>query len=505
MTADVAVAHVEFPMYPQEPPYHPGDVYPEYRLGEHSPQPNHAYAAVREAFHLNGMDSANYGTDRWNPLGTVIEPGDRVVIKPNFVLSFNEEGHGLDPVVTHPSVLRAIADYAFIALQGSGSVRIADAPQWDCDFEELSAWGGFEAITAFYERHRLDFAFLDLRKLRRRVTDRGYVRQDDRVYLDGDPNGYTVVDLGARSALADLPNPERLYGSDYDRTETVSHHHEGRHEYLVSRTVLEADIVINAPKMKVHKKVGVTLNIKNLVGINGDKNYLPHYRVGSPREGGDEYPDTMDVKGRKALAARTWLQERLLTSGSRVGEFIYSVVFGAYRLLRDGLHVRVDKPVVAGNWHRNDTCWRMAVDLMNILIYADADGTIRDEPQRRFLSVVDGIVGGQLHGPLSPKPIASGWVVVGDHPYAVDMAVTRLMGFDWRKVPQLGFAQAEASTGSLAERFRLADPDALRVHARDGDVSSMMRHRRRVGVEFDPHPGWRGHIELLADEQEPNA
>jgi len=38
------------------------------------------------------------------------------------------------------------------------------------------------------------------------------------------------------------------------------------------------------PKMKVHGKVGVTLNLKGLVGVNTDKNYLIHYRVGTPKE-----------------------------------------------------------------------------------------------------------------------------------------------------------------------------------------------------------------------------
>lgn len=50
-----------------------------------------------------------------------------------------------------------------------------------------------------------------------------------------------------------------------------------------------ADVFINLPKMKVHKKTGVTLSLKNLVGINADKNWLPHYSGGSPRNGGDQF------------------------------------------------------------------------------------------------------------------------------------------------------------------------------------------------------------------------
>ena len=53
-----------------------------------------------------------------------------------------------------------------------------------------------------------------------------------------------------------------------------------------------ADVVISLPKMKTHKKTGVTLSIKNFVGITADKNYLPHHTWGSPKHGGDDYPDT---------------------------------------------------------------------------------------------------------------------------------------------------------------------------------------------------------------------
>ena len=59
---------------------------------------------------------------------------------------------------------------------------------------------------------------------------------------------------------------------------------------MISRTALQSDVFINLPKLKTHKKVGVTLNLKNLVGINGNKNWLPHYAIGSPEENGDQFP-----------------------------------------------------------------------------------------------------------------------------------------------------------------------------------------------------------------------
>ncbi len=496
--ARVAVAKATAPAYPVEAPYHPEELYPEYPFGEAavSTVANPAYTAVRQAFHGYGLDGENFGTRAWNPLGEIVRPGDRVVIKPNFVLHHNAAGHGLEPVVTHPSVLRAVADYVFLALRGDGSVTIADAPQADCDFHALAEWAHLADLQQFYHSVGAHLDVLDLRKLRVRPRGAGLVLSGDREYRDGDPRGYVTVDLKADSQMGRLPNVERLYGSDYDRTETVQHHVGGRHEYFVARTILDANVIINVPKMKVHKKVGVTLNLKNLVGINGDKNYLPHFRVGSPTQGGDAYPDTMNARGKKVVAVRTWLLHHLLGRGGRVGDWLFLAIHKTYRALRDGLGIQVDKPVDAGNWYGNDTCWRMTVDLNTILFFADAEGQIQPTPQRRYWSVVDGIIGGDLGGPLAPDPVPSGLVVTGGNPLAVDCAVARLMGFDWRKIPQLALLQAAESSHPLARQFRLSAMEDLDASSDDPEIAAMMTHARRVARPYRPHPGWAGHIEM---------
>jgi uncharacterized protein (DUF362 family) len=494
----VAVAKAARAEYPARAPFHPDRNYPEYRFGAAavSEQPNAVYEAVREAFHLYGLDQARYGQAEWNPLGQIIRPGNRVVIKPNFVLHHNQAGHGLEPMVTHPSVLRAVADYAMIALAGKGSLVIADAPQADCDFEVLSQWAQLDALTDFYHRQGLSLDVVDLRKLRVFPNPRGYILSTDRAEQAGDPLGYVTVDLGKQSRLDGLGQIERLYGSDYDRSKTVAHHSRGHHEYCVARTILSADVILNVPKMKVHKKVGVTLNIKNLVGINGDKNYLPHYRIGAPAEGGDAYPDSMDPRGKRMLALRGWLTERLLTRGSRAADLLYVSVQRCYRAVRDLCGIRVGRPVEAGNWHGNDTCWRMAMDLNAILFFADAEGKIHSQPQRRFFSIVDGIIGGEGNGPLEPDPAPSGLIAVGDHPWAVDAAVTRLMGFDWKRTPQLAAFQRRDATDAMTGYFRLDCVDDMEIASSDPEIRSMMTHSRAVNRPFRPHPGWVGHIEL---------
>lgn len=62
---------------------------------------------------------------------------------------------------------------------------------------------------------------------------------------------------------------------------------------MVSKTILSADVIMSVPKLKVHKKVGVTLNTKHLVDTNTNKTYLVHYTLGTPREGGDQLPPSL--------------------------------------------------------------------------------------------------------------------------------------------------------------------------------------------------------------------
>ena len=55
--------------------------------------------------------------------------------------------------------------------------------------------------------------------------------------------------------------------------------------------------------------------------------------------------------------------------------------------------------VRSGNWHGNDTCWRMVLDLNKCLFAFDGAGKRRVRPLR-YLAVVDGIIGGEGSEPL---------------------------------------------------------------------------------------------------------
>jgi uncharacterized protein (DUF362 family) len=279
--------------YPSGPPYSPCVFYPEYPFVSTRPvkEINHAYEGVRDALRLLELDAKHYGQKEWNPLSEVVHPGDTVVLKPNFIRDFRETQPGHDDcLITHGSIIRVALDYVYIALEGKGRIIIADAPQNDADFFAIRRIAGLDEIQEFYRRHaNFDVEVYDLRPEKAQKIDGVIVGHDQ---LPGDPAGYVKVGLNEQSMFCEVSHLcHLLYGSEYDTTELRSHHHDNVHEYLISKTILEADCIINLPKLKTHKKTGITVCMKNLVGINGNKNWLPHHREGTPAQGGDQFAD----------------------------------------------------------------------------------------------------------------------------------------------------------------------------------------------------------------------
>ena len=66
---------------------------------------------------------------------------------------------------------------------------------------------------------------------------------------------------------------EKLRITNYDPAILKQHHTENKHEYYISDYLLNADCVINMPKPKSHRKAGVTIALKNLIGINVRKEF----------------------------------------------------------------------------------------------------------------------------------------------------------------------------------------------------------------------------------------
>jgi uncharacterized protein (DUF362 family) len=483
-------------------PWHPGFEPPELagRLGSAGAgAENGVFRAVRSALFALGLDAERADSPDWNPLGSLVQAGGSVVLKPNFIRHWNPRSEtdpeaSIESVITHGAILRAMADYAFLAVGSSGRVIVAEAAQQDCSFDEIRSIAGLDAM----QRHFRD-AFggeLEIIDLRREfvIFENGVIVS--RQNLPGDPQGYREVDLGRLSFFENSGiDPNRMRGADYDPAPTSEHHSNGRNAYLLSETVLSSDLIVNLPKLKTHKKTGVTLALKNMVGINGDKNWLPHHCVGSEFQGGDEFPG-----GAVIDRARSRLTEwgRALLGRGLGGKLIQ-----AYR--RSETQLRGDDFIRAGNWHGNRTTWRMCCDLNRCVYYSDAQGLHLDAPGpvRPVLTLLDAIVAGDMNGPLATRDMPLGVILAALDPVALDLAAVRLMGFDETRIPKIREAMASAvlpiTEVRNARDVEIAeaedDPErvsgSVRVYALDALTSPR---------PFVPHPGWLNHIEGSADK-----
>jgi uncharacterized protein (DUF362 family) len=488
--------------YPDAAPFDPGVHYPEYPFGRDAVGPNNpVYEAVRTVLHMAGLDDQRFGTADWNPFASLVRQGGTVLIKPNWVRHYHLRGLDIFSIVTHPAVLRPLIDYAFKAVGPSGRIYLMDAPQFDSDFTVLSSRCQLEHLASTLRARSVPLFVADLRSLVVHMDKGVVVKRVKRACWESEG---VEFDLGDDSELAELGGSlHNIFGSDYDRRATVSCHRPRRdggqrHCYRISRRVLEADLVISVPKLKTHKKTGVTLNVKNMIGINTDKNYIAHYRVGSTSQGGDEFPDTSSVKTklRRALVRRAvdGVLGRLGTLGERA---VHAFMTGWLALHKKRLERKAGhhlEPVDVfyrtvqgdrfrtGNWWGNDTCWRCALDINKILFYGTLDGRLGAEPARRYFSLIDGIVGGDEDGPMAPTPRPEGVLVAGNDPISVDVVATQIMGFD----PDL---IRDQKRGRLLERYRLTDDAApIRVHSNWPAWQGQIAAGSDLG--FRPHFAW---------------
>jgi uncharacterized protein (DUF362 family) len=422
--------------------------------------PNPVYAAVESLLQRLGLDAARAGAPEWNPLGYLISPGDRVVIKPNLVSSKNLQhkitGERLAASSTHGSLLRPILDYALRAAGPRGQVRVIDAPVEGCELEKVAGPLGIFAVIDHLARRGHDVAFLDLRDFRvapffalddvRRFGRSWNLGLLVRRRLPGDPRGYRLIDLGRSSAFAAPEAPPlsslRFHRSHY--ATPVPHHTEQRHEYSLSKTLLEADVVINLPKLKTHKKTGVTLALKSVIGLTNQKYWLPHFTEGDPSVGGDEFDRPQD------------LTEALRNKLSRLP------LPGDHSLVAHAPRLGGPPRIIDGSWEGNDTLWRTILDLNRILFYADREGVVRSEPQRRYLTIVDGIVAGEGEGPLGATPVEAGLLIGGFDPALVDAVCAEAMGFDPARIPLIreAFASRLLPSSELGRVERVVDGPA---------------------------------------------
>ena len=243
----------------------------------------------------------------------------------------------------------------------------------------------------------------------------------------------------------------------YDIKTTMRHHNGSTQKYCVSKTILNADVVISVPKLKTHRKAGITCCLKNLVGINVDKNYLPHFAMGSANMGGDEMP-AIEEKYIVRLRAYNWVRKNIIghmwkllgKPGVKVLRLLKAreskVETGAVETrgaakqvgqadkevdLAKWLHSKLfGQSVAAGAWAGNETICRMILDMNRIFLCCDRNGVLRDKTVRKVFYVVDGVAMGMGNGHVSPIPVKAGLLTAGWNGYMIDTSIVNLFGVD---------------------------------------------------------------------------
>jgi len=366
-------------------------------------------------------------SDERGPFGRIVPRGARVLIKPNLVLHQNEGSGGLDCLVTHFSLIRATVEAALQT--DAAEVLVGDAPLQGCNFDALVESSGLHNWA--HAQMALDSRFKGVRDFRRTI---GVLVHGVRVAAeDVQPEDrFTLFDLGRQSLLEPISAAgNRFRVAWYDPRLMARTHHPGVHQYLVAKEVVEADIIINLPKLKTHRKAGITCALKNLIGINGNKEYLPHHRVGGSQRGGDCYPGNGVVK-----RVLEYLSDRQNLTSSYAAGMLWRLLFAVFARTS---RAQGDRTGTDGSWSGNDTIWRTCLDLNRILLYGRSDGSggngiMTGEIQRRVIHVADAVVAGQGNGPLAPDPLSLGLLLGANNAAAMDWVGAQLLAYDPEKI-----------------------------------------------------------------------
>lgn len=458
-------------------------VHIEYRQNVNYPEWNekscYGLGADNEVYKMVQDTLVALGMDKENPFADFISPGDTVLVKPNMVRHENgDKEEGTDCLVTHPSVVRAVLDYVVRALGQSGRIILADAPVQGCDFGQLVEKLHYDKLTAHYKAQGINVELMDLRQL-----DAAYAKEDSARFTG--KNRDIVVNMGADSAFMEKQSGQDE-APDYRITNYLPEHmenfHKGeKHDYSLAGVVLQADVIINLPKPKTHRKAGMTASLKNMIGCVAKKECLPHHTKGSKQEHGDEYLQSSLFK--RWRTGLTEADDRLVAKGKKKSKLIALTQIFLWKASK----MKKTDTYTEGSWYGNDTLWRTICDMCRSVLYADKNGQLREEPQRKMFVLADMIVAGEGEGPLCPKAKKKGMLVGGFEQIAVDEVIAALMGYDAKRFPSIANAD-------FGRRYRLPKHTPDISSNDEGVTGKTLVEIREKADPFVPTAGWAEYL-----------
>lgn len=387
--------------------------------------------------------------------------GKRVLVKPNWVKHFYQKNDFLC-LCTHDNFLLAVLE--FVLLKKPASVVIGDAPIQGCRWDKLVTKEFTKEVETLSKRHHIPVVIKDFRRVIFDTTA-------NNVDVERNPiSEYIIFDVGKKSYLEPITSEgKNLFRvTQYNPDKFITTHKPGMHKYCITKEMFDADIVISVPKVKTHQKAGITCALKNIVGLNGDKDFLPHHRIGGTNMGGDSYP------GKNILR---YLSELALDNANRnKGKKRYWFWLRLSSLLWK-LSFPGKKHQPAAAWFGNNTTWRMVMDLNMVINYGKSDGTLSDKPQRFLYSFCDGIIGGEGDGPLLPEPLNLGVVCFSNDSAYTDICMAILMGLKIEKIPLL----------TAAKSFMLNRKVSINLNGAPVNLDNLYKYRTNAVLP----PGWQ--------------
>lgn len=410
--------------------------------------------------------------------------GQSVVIKPNWVTHPLGTLEEWSAVTTNSAIIEAVLINLYSVMNGRGTITICDSPTLDANMKKIKALNGIEGIIEKYRTDSFSIRILDLRKYYYKTVKNWLVSLET---LSGDES----VDIVMEEDSMFYGKPRQVYEVYGDIDKATQAHKDEKHHYSIAKSVIDCDVFINLPKLKTHRKAGITCAMKNLVGIVSDKFCIPHRTVGTVSQGGDS-PDSNErahfstessfiIKVARKIEATVnpWVRYPLLPA-----YLIYSTVF----------HHALSKIAgYDGSWHGNDTIWRAVMDLNRILFYCDKKGNFTTTIQRKYICIVDAIIAGEGQGPRTPTPKRCNYILVGMNPVSTDVAAATIMGFDWKKVHYLRAAFDDGKKLKLID----GNPEEIQfIHnGQMYNLNSEQISDIKVQPPFVPSDGWKNYIE----------
>lgn len=387
-----------------------------------------------------------------------------VLIKPNWVLD-NRNNNDDYCLRTNEIIIINILEH--IISKKPKLIIIGDAPIQGCKWEKLFSHDFLKSIDYLRSSSGINIFIKDFRR-------RTFNCQENKVTQDINPiSNYVIFDIGNKSFLTPITKSKKFRVTNYNPDKLYDSHNNNSHKYCIVKELFIADLVISVPKIKTHQKTGITCALKNLVGLNGDKDFLPHHRIGGSKMGGDCYP------GRNVIR---YLSEITLDAANRrQGSYKYKLlVFLSSVLWKLSFPKKVHQ--IAGGWYGNDTTWRMVMDLNLISRYGDKNGNILSTKQRDIFSLCDGIIAGQGDGPLNPEILKLGVISFTNDSGLNDLCISQLLGFDYKKIPLLSNLN-----------YDLQSDDYMITY---NNIHISFNELKNYSVKTTPPPGWINNIEL---------